>query len=75
MDNRDHLNHHSFRDAHTPDGALGVTVKTYLTSKQRADKIAARHKEELLDKKTYNEKTKIKDGNFLRQVRKFDHKN
>lgn len=36
MNNKDHLAHYSFRDEHTADGELGVQVKTYQTSKERA---------------------------------------
>ena len=36
MNNREHLAHFQHREEHTAFGELGVTVKTYMTSRERA---------------------------------------
>lgn len=74
MKNYDHVTLHSYRDHHTADHELGVTVKTFQTSKDRANQIETYYKGLQADPTGFNEKRQKRDGNFLRVNQRMEHK-
>ena len=52
--NTDHISLHKYRNAHTSNNELGVTVKTFLTSKERANEGEMYYKSIQADATGYN---------------------
>lgn len=75
MVNREHTANYEFRPAHTAKGELGVTVKRYVSSGDRASQTQAYWKKLQATPTGFNQKTQKRDGNFLRPTAKTQHLN
>jgi hypothetical protein len=70
MTNKDHNLNHEFRPAHTENGEIGITVKTFCTAKERAELAETYWKQAKHDRTGFNQKRQTRNGNFLRPTTK-----
>lgn len=75
MNNTEHLAHYQFRNEHTELGELGVQVRTYQTSKDRAQTAESYYGSLLPDRTPLCNKRSVTRGDVTRKNLKTEHKN